>query len=178
MLTKWHMLNMELDPQSLFGLHVHCTAFSLAETPQSPLPPHLGSYTRALLVSQDGRHLFGDPRMYRRKKERSATQIRHLWKKKNCIKAQFYFYKELRNILGNVVSPVHAVHFVLCCNLYLITAPPLLFSLILLVIHNAIPNCRGQLRVVKIVFFSRKRSAENRWYSFQENCQPRSSEIF
>ncbi len=36
--------------------------YSLAETPQlPPLPPHLGSYTRALLVSQDRRHLFVTP---------------------------------------------------------------------------------------------------------------------
>jgi hypothetical protein len=39
-----------------------CTAvYSLAETPQPPpptLPPHLGSYTRALLVSPDRRLLF------------------------------------------------------------------------------------------------------------------------
>jgi hypothetical protein len=27
----------------------------------SPLPPHLGSYTRALLVSQERRHLFSNP---------------------------------------------------------------------------------------------------------------------
>ncbi len=47
-----HRLNMALDLQSLFGL------FSLAETPQLPLPPHLGSYMRALLVSQERRHLF------------------------------------------------------------------------------------------------------------------------
>jgi hypothetical protein len=34
----------------------------LAETPQPPpLPPHLGSYTRSLLVSQDRRHLFVTP---------------------------------------------------------------------------------------------------------------------
>ncbi len=71
-----HRLNMELDLQSIFGLHVHsCTHLlrlpnppnpiwaqcaqlhSLAEPPQSP-PPHLGSYTRALLVSQERRHLF------------------------------------------------------------------------------------------------------------------------
>ncbi len=33
--------------------------YSLTETPQlPPLPPHLGSYTRSLLVSQDRRHLF------------------------------------------------------------------------------------------------------------------------
>ncbi len=34
--------------------------YSLAETPQPPPPflPHLGSYTRALLVSQDRRHLY------------------------------------------------------------------------------------------------------------------------
>jgi hypothetical protein len=55
-------LNMELDLQSLFGLL--CTVvYSLAETPQlfpSP-PPHLGSYTRALVVSQDRRHIFVTP---------------------------------------------------------------------------------------------------------------------
>jgi hypothetical protein len=35
-----------------------CTAYSLAETQQPPpLPPHCGSYTRALLVSQDRRQL-------------------------------------------------------------------------------------------------------------------------
>jgi hypothetical protein len=33
----------------------------VAETPQFPPPPHLGSYTRALLVSQDRRHLFVTP---------------------------------------------------------------------------------------------------------------------
>jgi hypothetical protein len=33
--------------------------YSLAESPQTqPLPPHLGSYTRPLLISQDRRHLF------------------------------------------------------------------------------------------------------------------------
>jgi hypothetical protein len=40
---------MELDLQSLFGLHVHSCTHSCA---------HLGSYTRTLLVSQDRRHLF------------------------------------------------------------------------------------------------------------------------
>ncbi len=36
--------------------------YSLAETPQlSPLPQHLGSYTKALLISQDRRHLFVTP---------------------------------------------------------------------------------------------------------------------
>ncbi len=35
--------------------------YSLAETPQSPLPPHLGSYTRALLVNQDRQHLLETP---------------------------------------------------------------------------------------------------------------------
>jgi hypothetical protein len=55
-----HRLNMELDLQILFGLR--CTQlYSLAETPQlSPLPLHIGSYTRTLLVSQD-RHLFVTP---------------------------------------------------------------------------------------------------------------------
>jgi hypothetical protein len=47
---------MELDLQSLFGLHVHsCTHWLM---PSQLLTTHLGSYTRALLVSQDRRHLF------------------------------------------------------------------------------------------------------------------------
>ncbi len=35
--------------------------YSLAETPLPPPPPHFGSHTRALLVSQDRRHLFVTP---------------------------------------------------------------------------------------------------------------------
>ncbi len=51
---------MELDRQSLFGLYVHsCTHWLRPATPTPP--PHLGSYTRALLVSQDRRHLFVTP---------------------------------------------------------------------------------------------------------------------
>jgi hypothetical protein len=60
--TVPYRLNMELDLQSLFGL---LQLFSLAETPQLPPPPHpsphLGSYTRVLLVSQDRRHFFVTP---------------------------------------------------------------------------------------------------------------------
>jgi hypothetical protein len=42
---------MELDLQSLFGLHVHsCTHWLRLRN--SPPPPHLGLYTRVLLVSQ------------------------------------------------------------------------------------------------------------------------------
>jgi hypothetical protein len=53
-----HWLHMELDLQSLFGL-LCIQLYSLAETPATPpLLPHLGSYTRALLVSQYRRHLF------------------------------------------------------------------------------------------------------------------------
>ncbi len=44
-----HRLNMELDLQSLFGLHVHSCTHWLRPPP--PLPPYLDSYTRALLVS-------------------------------------------------------------------------------------------------------------------------------
>jgi hypothetical protein len=46
--------NMMLDLQSLFGLL--CTAVLIG-----PQPPHLGSYTMALLVCQDRRHLFVTP---------------------------------------------------------------------------------------------------------------------
>ncbi len=31
--------------------------YSVAETPQLPPPPHFGSYSRALLISQDRQHL-------------------------------------------------------------------------------------------------------------------------
>jgi hypothetical protein len=51
---------MELDLQSLFGAPVYsCTHWLRPRN--SALPPHLGSYTRALLVSQDRRHLFVTP---------------------------------------------------------------------------------------------------------------------
>jgi hypothetical protein len=54
-----YWLNMEVDIHSLFGLHVTGCAhlYSLAENRQPP-PPHWDSYTRALLVSKDRRHLF------------------------------------------------------------------------------------------------------------------------
>jgi hypothetical protein len=57
---------MELDPQSLFGLHVHRFTHWLrprkGRNPPTP-PPHFGSNTRTLLVtvSQDRRHLFVTP---------------------------------------------------------------------------------------------------------------------
>jgi hypothetical protein len=52
---------MERDLQSLFGPHVYsCTHWPIPRNP--PPPPHLGSYTRAVLVSQDRRrHLFVTP---------------------------------------------------------------------------------------------------------------------
>ncbi len=54
---------MELDLQSLFGLHVHsCCTHWLRPRPQSPNPPqHSGLYKRAIQVSQDRRHLFVTP---------------------------------------------------------------------------------------------------------------------
>jgi hypothetical protein len=54
---------MELDLQSLFGLHVcSCTHWLRPRNPRPPpIPLHFGSYTRALLVSQERRHLFVTP---------------------------------------------------------------------------------------------------------------------
>jgi hypothetical protein len=51
-----HRLNMELDLQSLFGLHVlSCTHWLRP-------PSHILAFIqRALLVSQDGRHVFVTP---------------------------------------------------------------------------------------------------------------------
>ncbi len=60
-----HRLKMEVDLQSLFGLHVTWCAqlFSLAEeTLQLPPSPRIWTrITRALLVSKDRRHLFVTP---------------------------------------------------------------------------------------------------------------------
>ncbi len=46
---------MELDLPNIVGLPVHSCAHWLrtCNPPPPPIPPHLGSYTRALLVSQD-----------------------------------------------------------------------------------------------------------------------------
>ncbi len=52
-----HWLSMEIDLQSLFGFHVHsCTHWLRPRNHPTPLPPphpHLGSCTRALLISLD-----------------------------------------------------------------------------------------------------------------------------
>ncbi len=63
-IQSMHRLNLEVDLQSLFGLHVTWCAqlHSLTDTPQLPLPPALGLqdlYT--ILVSRDRRHLFVTP---------------------------------------------------------------------------------------------------------------------
>ncbi len=58
--TLFHRLNMEIDLQSLFWLYAHSCSHWLRHR-NSPLHPHLDSYTRALLVSQDSRHLFVTP---------------------------------------------------------------------------------------------------------------------
>jgi hypothetical protein len=53
---------MELDLQNLYGLHVHsCTHWLKPRNHPPSIPLHLGSYTRALLVRQDRRHLFVNP---------------------------------------------------------------------------------------------------------------------
>ena len=64
---------MELDLQRFLGSCVQLS--SLAETSQPPsLPPDLGSYTRALLVSQDRRHLCVTPWVDIRE---NKTKIKH-----------------------------------------------------------------------------------------------------
>jgi hypothetical protein len=54
------LINMELNLQSLFGLHVHILYTGvLIDGDPAPPPPAFGLiYTRALLVSHDRRHLF------------------------------------------------------------------------------------------------------------------------
>jgi hypothetical protein len=53
---------MELYLQSLYGL-LYTAVLLIGSDPETPPPLtlHLGSYTRALLVSQDRRHLFVTP---------------------------------------------------------------------------------------------------------------------
>jgi hypothetical protein len=49
-----HRLNMELDLQSLFGLHVYSCTYWLAEAPQLPppaIPPHLGAICQLRLTT-------------------------------------------------------------------------------------------------------------------------------
>jgi hypothetical protein len=58
-LGGYHRFNMELHLQSLFVLHVHSSHWSRPLNP--PHPPDLCSYTRALLVSKDRRHLLVTP---------------------------------------------------------------------------------------------------------------------
>jgi hypothetical protein len=67
---------MEFDLQSFFGLRVPSCMYSLAELrPRNPptLPPHFGLYTRALLVSQDRRHLYVTPLGL------AELQLQHPW---------------------------------------------------------------------------------------------------
>ncbi len=66
---------MELDLQSLFGLHVH--SFTHWLRPRDPLPLHLGSYMRALLVSQDRRHLLVTPWYKTRVPEHKVEDRQH-----------------------------------------------------------------------------------------------------
>ncbi len=62
-----HRLNIELDLQNLFGLHVHrCTHRLSPQPPPPPPPPHLPKfgliYEGAIGgVSQDRRHLLETP---------------------------------------------------------------------------------------------------------------------
>jgi hypothetical protein len=57
-IKKMQRLNMELEVKVFFWLL--CTAVLIGREPAiPPHPTHLGSYSRALLVSQDRRHLSG-----------------------------------------------------------------------------------------------------------------------
>ncbi len=51
-----HRLNMQLNLQIFFGLHVHSCTHWLR--PRNSPPPRIWAHTRSLLVSQDRRHLF------------------------------------------------------------------------------------------------------------------------
>ncbi len=65
-----HRLNMELDLQSLFELY-SCTHWL------RPLPPHLGSYTRAIQVNQNRRHLSVTSRITQYRKSNNPSREYH-----------------------------------------------------------------------------------------------------
>ncbi len=61
---RFYRLNMEVDLQSLFGLHVSWCAqlLLICWDPATPsIPQHWDSFARALLASKFGRHLFVTP---------------------------------------------------------------------------------------------------------------------
>jgi hypothetical protein len=103
-----HRLNIKLDLRSLFGLHVYSCTHWLR--PRNPSPtPHLGSYTRALLVSQDRRHLFVTPCRPPSLKYPSATpdQRPNSWTKSKQRSYEFsslLFKVTLQHCLGIFIS--------------------------------------------------------------------------
>jgi hypothetical protein len=108
----YHGLNMELDLQSLFGLL--CTAVLIGWDPATPppFPPHLGSYQRALLVSQDRRHLLVTPSWILASLystfalEYSVARLR--WNNLNCNAGYLFATANLsRNKVGRL--PEHSV---------------------------------------------------------------------
>jgi hypothetical protein len=67
--SKGNFVTVKDSKQIVYRLHLHIgyiwSLFGLLCTAETtlppPLPPHLDSYTMALLVSQDRRHLFVTP---------------------------------------------------------------------------------------------------------------------
>jgi hypothetical protein len=95
-----------------------CTAVLIVREPATP-PPHLGPYTRALLVSQDRRHLFVTPARYRASVTRSSPRKSRLCYKENLC-ALFYYTKDsaysrsMRSDIWQVII-VHRTNF---CELW------------------------------------------------------------
>ncbi len=73
-----------------------CTAVLIgSDRPRNP-PPHLGSYTRALLVSQDRRHLFVTPWL-----AISYLFLDFYWSHCNGDSAYIFLFWELRGLSPN-----------------------------------------------------------------------------
>jgi hypothetical protein len=97
-------LNMELDLQSLFGLHAYSCTHRLRPR-NSPLPPHLGSYSRAPMVSQDRRHLFVTPCCKSSQGLRYRTVL--FWNKYFSLVAVVYMQRKLVFTLTHTQSHTH-----------------------------------------------------------------------
>jgi hypothetical protein len=91
---------MELDLQSLHGLHVHsCTYCLRPRNPQPPpLPPHLDSYTNESAIGQPIKGTLYFAILFLRKRKINKDIIVHVYFLHICPFIFFVFSKERANV--------------------------------------------------------------------------------
>ncbi len=95
--------------------HVYCCTHWLR--PRNPPPPHLGSYTRALLVSQDRRHLLVTPGG----SKSSSSSVILVTSENDCVLSNvLYTLKaDYINLLPCLAPSTNGTVYVLCAKFYL-----------------------------------------------------------